>query len=905
VSSRKSTINSLLLSLQERAKELECFYAVQDILAVSEEPVETICNRLLKVIPPGWQHPDLCKARILIGTASYASPDYVETPWILSADIVLQERVVGCVSVCYTMQVEKETANQFLPEEERLLQAIADRLEHYLRHRLDRQLFKGWNSAPRQMPRHERADWQIALDTINHANPDLYRNLSRKMLNYLCWSGVREAEHLLRSFHPSTLHFEIDEYRGDWNTPREGHNFGFTAILAARVFNMAAEHLDGDQIMVLIQKWVREDKQSFLIQLVNTNLPTSTVSDVIRRYHELSQDQDFVPIARTRGILISLIRRFLSGHRSYTDVAKELITINDFHELLQKTIHSAESHGQLGGKAGGLYLAWQIVRKKSEENETLKDVRTPKTWVITSDVLYHFVHHCNFDELVDQKYKPIQQVRLEYPAISQAFKSVTFPADIVRGLSVALDDFGTHPIIVRSSSLLEDSVGAAFSGKYRSLFLANQGSKRRRLEALTDAVAEVYASTFGPDPIEYRSDRGLLDYNEEMGILIQEVVGQKVGKYFLPAYAGVAFGRNDYRWSPRIRRNDGLVRMVPGLGTRAVDRTSNDYPILFSPGQPALRPNAAPSEMFHYSPREIDVIDLESETFQTLPIDDFLSEIDYKYPQLGQVFSAHQKNHIRPIGFSGLNRDLEQPVATFNGLINQGKFVNLTKTLLATLEETLGYPVDIEFASDGEHLYLLQCRAQSSTVEGPPVPLPKGIQNDRILFTAMRHIPNGYVSDISYVVYVDPAQYSELTERAQMVEVAEIISRLNAILPRRSFILMGPGRWGSRGDIKLGVSVEYSGINNTAMLIEIARAKGNYVPELSFGTHFFQDLVETQIRYLPLYPDQDRTVFNESFLCRSPNLLPVLLPEHEHLADTVRVVNVTPPQPKVWSCVWR
>ncbi len=135
-------------------------------------------------------------------------------------------------------------------------------------------------------------------------------------------------------------------------------------------------------------------------------------------------------------------------------------------------------------------------------------------------------------------------------------------------------------LIVRSSSLLEDSKGTSFAGKYKSLFIANQGSKQERIAALMDAIAEVYASTFGPDPIGYRMERGLIDFHEEMGIMIQEVVGTRIGRYYMPAFAGVAFSRNEFQWSRRIRREDGLLRMVPGLGTRAVDRVLDDYPIL-------------------------------------------------------------------------------------------------------------------------------------------------------------------------------------------------------------------------------------------------------------------------------------------------------------------------------------
>ena len=100
-------------------------------------------------------------------------------------------------------------------------------------------------------------------------------------------------------------------------------------------------------------------------------------------------------------------------------------------------------------------------------------------------------------------------------------------------------------------------------------------------------------------------------------------------------------------------------------------------------------------------------------------------------------------------------------------------------------------------------------------------------------------------------------------------------------IPKNKFILMGPGRWGSRGDIKLGVPVNYGDIKNTSLLIEIAKEKGGYIPELSFGTHFFQDLVETNIKYLPLYPDNKNIIFNEDLLVNSINNLVKILPHYK------------------------
>jgi hypothetical protein len=173
-----------------------------------------------------------------------------------------------------------------------------------------------------------------------------------------------------------------------------------------------------------------------------------------------------------------------------------------------------------------------------------------------------------------------------------------------------------------------------------------------------------------------------------------------------------------------------------------------------------------------------------------------------------------------------------------------------------------------------------------------PAPIPKDVPPDRMVFSATRHVSNGRTSDITHIVYVDPLKYGELPELSDLMAVGRAVSKLNKLLPRRQFLLMGPGRWGSRGDIKLGVNVTYSDINNTAALIEIARKTGGYVPDLSFGTHFFQDLVEAKIHYLPLYPDDDGTAFNENFLTRSPNLLPQVLPEFASLGDVVRLIDI-------------
>jgi hypothetical protein len=540
-----------------------------------------------------------------------------------------------------------------------------------------------------------------------------------------------------------------------------------------------------------------------------------------------------------------------------------------------------------------MILAHRILERASRQEHPVGDVRIPRTWYLPSDGLLDFIGHNDLQDVIEQKFKEIDEVRQEYPDIIRLFKNSSFPSRMLNGISVALDDFGDVPLIIRSSSLLEDRLGTAFSGKYKSLFLANQGTKAENLTAIADAIAEVYASTFGPDPIEYRRERGLLEFNEEMGILIQEVVGKKVGKYFIPAFAGVAFSNSEFRWSPRIRREDGMVRVVPGLGTRAVDRVGDDYPILLVPGKPKLRANVAVDEIVRYSPRWVDVMNLESGTLETMELSELMREIGSDYPAVEKVFSVLKDDMLQKAPSRMLlDPEKDDLVATFDGLTEQTEFMDQMRSILKLLESELHTPVDVEFAHDGESFYLLQCRAQSRADEAAPSPIPKDVDPEDIIFTADRHVTNGYIPDITHVVYVDPERYAELPDRQSMLEVARAVGRLNSILPRKRFILLGPGRWGSRGDVTLGVSVTYADISGTSMLIEIAKRKGDYVPDLSFGTHFFQDLVESRIRYLPLYPDDEGVEFNETFLRSQDNLLPDLLPEFEHLEETLRVIDV-------------
>ncbi len=860
----------------------------EHLFSDEKSSLQKIIDTIIKELPKFYKYPEYVEIEITLYNEKYSSENFVFTPWLISEKIQPRGNEIGIISVAY--RKFKDKGEVFTDAEKEILKVIADRLSNFILVNELKNIFTDFKKIKEK--RKGEAEWSIILKMIRRTDPPFFARIARKFLHTLSMLDIEEANQLMRQSSLNLTSDDEDE-RIDENRPLKKKKINNYDQYINAILKLTQEHFDDEEIYQKIEKWLQEEKSVELIKVLeHYNSSLNDIADSIRKYYLLAPEKSKISLTTVKGLRVALLRRLFTEDLEFIKIAKEEIKLTDFYTIIQKMIYPPSSHGSLGGKSTGMFLAFNIIRNEAERNPEMKEIKIPRTWFIASDGVLSFMHYNNLEEALEQKYKEIEEVRIEYPHIVQLFKNSEFPPQMLKGLSAALDDFGETPLIVRSSSLLEDQIGAAFSGKYKSLFLANQGTKEERLNALTDAVAEVYASTFGPDPIEYRSERGLLDFHEEMGVMIQEVVGKKVDKYYFPAYAGVAFSNNEFRWSPRIKREDGLIRLVPGLGTRAVDRTGNDYPVLVTPGQPNLRVNVSFDEVVRYAPKMIDVINLETNEFETVNIHDIIKEYGDKYPDVKNVFSMIEGNIIR--NNIGLMTDFEKEefVVTFDNLLNNTNFIKRMGEILNLLKERMFTPVDVEFASDGETLYLLQCRPQSFTKDSSPDKIPKNVKKEKILFTANRFISNGRVPEITHLVYIDPIKYSEQNDVQVLKKIGRAVGALNKILPRRKFILMGPGRWGSRGDIKLGVNVTYSDINNTAMLIEVAKQKGNYVPDLSFGTHFFQDLVEASIRYLPLYPDDEDVIFNEKFFEESENILETILPDFAFLKDYIKVIDV-------------
>lgn len=661
-----------------------------------------------------------------------------------------------------------------------------------------------------------------------------------------------------------------------------------------------------DEFVNLTLKREEADKLRAIVTLASVSF--RLLADTVKRFCSLPEGELTLTPDEAMGIRVGLIRHLISDQLEFIAIAKKYLRIRDFEGIIERTLGPEAGMGRVGGKAAGMYLAATIIGAerylparlaavaRKEPDYTPANhaegypVAIPESYYVRSDVIEDFIAFNGLGEYQNQKYKLPEEIQKEYRLIKSVFRNADFPAGMVDQLRNMLQRMGDHPLIVRSSSLLEDRFGTAFSGKYASIFVANQGPLETRLRALLGAIAEVYASALGPDPLLYRRAHDLIDYEEDMAILVQKVVGKRFGPYFAPAFAGVAFSRNDYRWSPRIKRDDGLMRIVMGLGTRAVDRVAGESPRLVALGIPTLRHESSVGEIMAGAQKSIDVINLESNRLESISLQQLLEHAG-DFPMLDQCISVRREGMLTPPAGTFITDPPENMYITFDKLMSDGRFPEQLRTILKKLESAYGVPVDVEFAHDGEKLYLLQCRTLSQPPEAQAQDIPSDIADERIVFTASRFVRSGLIENIDYIIYVDPRDYDRVPTREERIEIARVIGRLNQRLAKNNFILIGPGRWGSN-DMRLGVPVTYADINRSRMLIEVAREKDGYVPEVSYGTHFFQDLVEANIAYLPLYPDDRRNRFNEAFLSHAPNSLGELLPGDAARANVVRVIHV-------------
>jgi hypothetical protein len=593
---------------------------------------------------------------------------------------------------------------------------------------------------------------------------------------------------------------------------------------------------------------------------------------------------------RLREIKVVLIRNMISDQLRYINIARDWFTISDLAEVRLHKI----GHGRIGGKAAGMLLA-ALILKDNPRADIRENLRTPESYYLGSDLLYTFNSVNNLHHWNDQKYKAEDEMRRDYPKIVADYARSEFPPGIIERLKTLLVSVGNQPLIVRSSSLLEDNFGTAFAGKYESIFLPNQSHIEENLSALTTAIARIYASTINPTALLYRRSRGLLDYDERMAVLIQVVEGNQFGDYYLPDVSGVAFSHNQYRWSPKIRPEDGFIRMVWGLGTRAVDRVGNDYPRLVALSHPTLRPSSTVNSIRRYSQQYVDLIDLKDNLMKTLPIHDVIKG---DYPPLRYLAQVDQDGYFRSLRSRLVDAEPSQLILTFEDLLRRTPFAERMRYILTVLEEEYSSPVDVEFIVDivNENekpeikISLIQCRPLSYMREESQVDIPKNLNPEDVVFSSSIMVAGGWLEDINYVLFVPPEGYFSITTQATRNKLERVIGKLNSVLTGQNFICVGPGRWGTSNP-DLGVHVDYADIFNCKALVELSGQDIGPEAEPSLGTHFFQDLLEGEIYPLATHVGED--AFNRDFFYNTPNRLAEWIEVEPLMFDYLRLINVS------------
>ncbi len=661
--------------------------------------------------------------------------------------------------------------------------------------------------------------------------------------------------------------------------------------------------IDGQCYIHPLKVWDRYSSTMFFPHVVAGDTATSVTSSAesARLFSAIDRGKDrpdhwHILVEQARGALAAaapqqqqaadVLRSVLIGPAGgrMSQLCQRYLTLPDLLAIAARQIGT----GYIGGKSVGMLVARAILAQDPQGRFTGR-TEPHDSFYLGADIFYTYIVENGWWKLrIGQK---TADGYFSYgEELRQRLLEGNFPARIREEFVQMLEHFGQSPIIVRSSSLLEDNFGNAFAGKYDSVFCANQGTPEQRYQAFEDAIRTVYASAMSPEALTYRLRRGLAELDEQMAILVQRVSGDHHGDAFYPHAAGVGNSSNLYVWDASVDMEAGMIRLVFGLGTRAVDRTYHDYARIVTLDKPTRTQNSDPAERKKYSQRFVDVISLADNALTTVPLT-AVSGHDIKADW--SLFLSRDTAAAARLRERGRTVAVEPTVLDFEGLLARTDFAALMKDLLAVLSEAYDYPVDIEFtvnlSADGEYkVSLVQCRPLQTRGLGHAVPMPDlGAEVDCLFATVGNFMGGNVRLPIDYVVYVQAMPYLALSEQDKYA-VAKQIGVVNRALKGRGVMVLGPGRWGTTTP-SLGVPVSFADISNISAMCEVAFTEGGFAPELSYGSHFFQDLVEAGIFYAAIFDGRPEVSFRPELITQQPNALTEFAPDAAALTSVIHV----------------
>lgn len=546
--------------------------------------------------------------------------------------------------------------------------------------------------------------------------------------------------------------------------------------------------------------------------------------------------------------------------------------------------------GMIGGKACGMLLARAIIRNKEED--ICEALEPHDSFYMGSDMYYTYIVD---NDLWDIR---IKQRREEgYFSLAKEFAEGIMEgkfSDAMREQFVRIIEYyGQDPYIVRSSSILEDGFGNAFAGKYESVFCVNRGSLEERLAEFEHAIKVVYASSMSLSALDYRKRRGLHERDEQMALLIQRVSGSYYGSKYMPCAAGVGYSYSPYRIMKDSDPGAGMLRLVMGLGTSAVDRTEGSYPRIVNLDMPEKTLYSSSADKHKFSQGKAEVIDMDEKGLKKYSLEELEADMP-KY--LDRILFEHDYDAETRLREMGRDRDVK--FISCKGLVANRTLMEQMKRMLGCIQEEYEYPVDTEFtiniSENGEYsVDLLQCRPLQVQKTGSGNVLPPDIEPGRILLESKgASMGMSRMSELDLIVYVDPVKYYEMPYKEKDL-VARLIGKINWHYrdTNRHMMLIVPGRIGTTSP-ELGVPTAFSDISTYEIICEVEESKAGYNPELSYGSHIFQDLVEAEILYTAVFHNEKTVHYSPEKLLQSKDMIREFDPQGE-LADVVHVFDVS------------
>jgi len=554
---------------------------------------------------------------------------------------------------------------------------------------------------------------------------------------------------------------------------------------------------------------------------------------------------DFKDPESLREYLIHVIQHFRNEQNIGKVIPFEESAISDEHNILTLT------EGSLGGKGRGLaFINTLIYNYDFSRHIPIINIRTPITSIIGTDEFEYFLDMNKLREkaLYEDNYQKIRE----------CFMEGRLTDTLIRKLKMIINCVG-KPLAVRSSGLFEDSLNQPFAGIFETYMIPNHHPDPKvRLEQLMNAIKLVYASVYSPVAKAYINAINYKIEQEKMAIVLQEVVGNQYEDVYYPHISGVAQSYNYYPFA-HMKPEEGFAVAALGLGRYVVE---GERAFRFAPLYPNLEIDSPEdqykgSQVYFYAvdlkKENVNLLEGEEAGLRKLDIDD--AERHETLKHCASVYSI-DTNRIMP----GLNNPGPR-VVNFADILKY-QYIPLAKTIevvLDVVKEAMGSPVEIEFAVDltrdkdyKASFYILQIKPLIGNIADYDVDLNK-INPDEILLYSEKEMGNGMVDTIHDVVFVDPEDFDKM----KTLEMADDMEKINKEMIReeKKYILIGPGRWGSR-DTFIGIPVAWPQISNAKVIVETSLE--GFPLDASSGSHFFHNVTSMNAGYFSVQPEMSQ-----------------------------------------------